>query len=127
MKAFMFTKFTAFILLLLLSVINGCTAKPAGIGSDDGASASENDQLQKNYEVDYPEAVKTSLNLLNSAEFPGGGEITDELKTTIEAVQKDGTHVAIDVVRIEDGLTRVAVRIGTGESSDRLTQQQILD
>ena len=80
MKAFMFTKFTAFILLLLLSVINGCTAKPAGIGSDDGASASENDQLQKNYEVDYPEAVKTSLNLLNSAEFPGGGEITDELK-----------------------------------------------
>ena len=54
-------------------------------------------------------------------------EIADELITTIKAVQKDGTHITIDVVRIEDGLTSVTINMGTEDFSDRQTPQQILD
>ena len=64
MKEYKFTKFTMFVLLPLLTVINGCAFSPAGVGPDGGALANENGQLQKTYEVDYHEAVKASLILL---------------------------------------------------------------
>jgi len=125
MKSNKFNKLAVFVLFQFLCGITGCAVGLVGIGAGVGALTYVNGQLQKTYEVDYHEAIQASIITLNSLKIPVTTKTSDELKTTIKATRPDETPVTIDIVRIEDDLTRIGVRTGTIGVWDKDVSQQI--
>jgi outer membrane protein OmpA-like peptidoglycan-associated protein len=79
----------------------------------------------KAYEFEYHDTVRASSDTLKDLRIPVTEEMSDELKTVINAQRFDGTPVTIEVVRIERNLTVVSVRTGAGVVPDKQVSTQI--
>jgi outer membrane protein OmpA-like peptidoglycan-associated protein len=79
----------------------------------------------KTYEFEYHDTVRASSDTLKDLRIPVTEEMSDELKTVINAQRFDGTPVTIEVVRIERNLTVVSVRTGAGVVPDKQVSTQI--
>ena len=100
-------------LLLIQSVVSGCSAVVLGIGVGAGAVAYTSGELSRTYEAEYHRAVGASMDTLHHLNFPAAEKIADELKTEIKANRPDGTPVIIEVERIRSHRTQISVRTGT--------------
>ena len=99
------------IIYLCFSIITGCTVLQG--------------KLIKNYESEYHDTVQASSDTLKNLKIPVIKEMSDELKTVMHAQRFDGTPVTIEIVRIEQDLTEVSVRTGTGVVPDVRVPTQI--
>lgn len=81
--------------------------------------------LTKSYESEYYNTVKASSDTLKKLEIPVTEELSDGLKTVINAKRFDGTPVTIEVVRVNQNLTEVLVRTGKGLVLDKRVSTQI--
>ena len=79
----------------------------------------------KTYESEYHDTVQASSDTLKNLKIPVTEEMSDELKTVINAQRFDGTPVIIEVVRIDRNLTEVSVRTGAGVVPDKRVSTQI--
>ena len=79
----------------------------------------------KTYKTEYHDTVQASSNTLKDLKIPVIEEMSDELKTVINAKRFDGSPVTIEVVRIDRNLTMVSVRAGAGAVPDKLVSTQI--
>ena len=69
--------------------------------------------------------VKATSDTLKDLKIPVNEELSDGLKTVINAKRFDGTPVTIEVVRIKQNLTEVSVRTGKGLVLDKRASTQI--
>ena len=116
------------LLLFLLSPLSfyGCAVAVLGVGAAGaGAAAYFNGKLTKTYESEYHDTVQASSSTLAGLKIPITETIADELKTEIRAIRTDGTPIAIDIIRIEQGLTKVSVRTGSVGIWDKRVSEQI--
>ena len=115
--------------LLLLSFFNlyGCAVAVIGIGAAGAAGAYSyfNGKLTKTYEAEYHDTVRASSDTLERLKIPISETIADELKTEIKAKRPDDTPVAIEVVRMDQDHTQVAVRTGSFGVWDKRVSEQI--
>ena len=81
--------------------------------------------LTKSYESEYHNTVKASSDTLKKLEIPVTQELSDGLKTVLNAKRFDGTPVTIEVVRVNQNLTEVLVRTGKGFVLDKRVSTQI--
>jgi outer membrane protein OmpA-like peptidoglycan-associated protein len=81
--------------------------------------------LTKSYESEYHNTVKASSDTLKKLKIPVTEELSDGLKTVINAKRFDGTPVTIEVVRVNQNLTEVLVRTGKGLVLDKRVSTQI--
>ena len=79
----------------------------------------------KTYESEYHDTVQASSDTLKNLKIPVTEEMSDELKTVINAQRFDGTPVTIEVVRIDRNLTEVSVSTGAGVVPDKRVSTQI--
>jgi len=116
------------VLLSLLCVFSlyGCAVAVIGIGAAGvGAAAYFNGKLTKTYESEYHETIQAGSATLENLKIPITETIKDELKTEINARRPDGTPIAIEIIRIEQGLTQVSVRTGSLGLWDKRVSEQI--
>jgi outer membrane protein OmpA-like peptidoglycan-associated protein len=115
--------------LFLLSSLGlyGCAVAVVGIGAAGAAGAFSyfNGRLTKTYESEYHETVRVSSDTLERLKIPIAEVTADELKTEIKAKRPDGTPVAIEVIRIDQNHTEVAVRTGSWGIWDKRVSEQI--
>ena len=76
------------------------------------------------YQLEYNDAVQASTDALESLEISVLDVEADELKTDILARRGDGTPVTVEVKRVDQNFTRVAV--GTGAGVDRYLSKDVL-
>jgi outer membrane protein OmpA-like peptidoglycan-associated protein len=81
--------------------------------------------MTKTYESEYHNTVQASSDTLKNLKIPVTEEMSDELKTIMNAKRFDGTPVSIEVVRINRNLTEVTVRTGNGMVPDKRVSTQI--
>ena len=81
--------------------------------------------LTKNYESEYHRTVKASSDTLKDLKIPVTEELSDGLKTVINAKRFDGTPVTIEVMRVKQNLTEVLVKTGKGFVLDKRVSTQI--
>jgi outer membrane protein OmpA-like peptidoglycan-associated protein len=114
-------------LLFILSSLTfyGCAVAVLGIGAAGAGAAYFNGKLTKTYESEYHDTVQASSSTLEDLKIPINETITDELKTEIKAKRTDGTPIAIEIIRIEQGLTQVSVRTGSLGIWDKRVSEQI--
>ena len=114
-------------LLFILSSLTfyGCAVAVLGIGAAGAGAAYFNGKLTKTYESEYHDTVQASSSTLEDLKIPITETITDELKTEIKAKRTDGTPIAIEIIRIEQGLTQVSVRTGSLGIWDKRISEQI--
>ena len=68
----------------------------------------------KTYQLEYHTAVQASADALKELEISILKSETDVLRTTILARRGNGTPVTVEVKRVDQNFTRVAVGTGTG-------------
>lgn len=68
----------------------------------------------KTYHSSYRDAVQASSDALKNLEIPILETISDELKTRLLARRPSGIPVTVEITRIDQNFTRVAVRTGAG-------------
>ena len=68
----------------------------------------------KTYQLEYQAAVQASADALNALDMYILNSETDELRTEILARRGDGTPVTVEVKRVDQNFTQVAVGTGTG-------------
>ncbi len=115
-------------LLFSLSPLSfyGCAVAVLGVGAAGaGAAAYFNGKLTITYESEYHDTVRASSSTLADLKIPITETIADELKTEIRAIRTDGTPIAIDIIRMEQGLTQVSVRTGSVGIWDKRVSEQI--
>jgi len=100
---------------LCFFTITGCVSLQDSIQSN----------LTKSYESEYHNTVKATSDTLKDLKIPVTEELSDGLKTIINAKRFDGTPVTIEVVRIKQNLTEVSVRTGKGLVLDKRASTQI--
>ena len=113
---------------LLISVflfMTGCAAALIGVGAGIGTAAYINGKLLKTYKSEYHKTVQASVTTLENLKIPIDEQTSDELKTSIKATRPDGTPVRVDIVRIEENLTEVGVRVGSIGLWDSKVSSQI--
>ena len=103
------------IVCLCFFVITGCVAIQDNIQGN----------LTKSYESEYHRTVKASSDTLKDLKIPVTEELSDGLKTVINAKRFDGTPVTIEVVRVKQNLTEVLVKTGKGFVLDKRVSTQI--
>jgi outer membrane protein OmpA-like peptidoglycan-associated protein len=103
------------IVCLCFFAITGCVAIQDNIQGN----------LTKSYESEYHRTVKASSDTLKHLKIPVTEELSDGLKTVINAKRFDGTPVTIEVVRVKQNLTEVLVRTGKGFVLDKRVSTQI--
>jgi outer membrane protein OmpA-like peptidoglycan-associated protein len=115
------------ILIFLISPLSfyGCALAVLGVGAAGaGAFAYFNGKLIKTYEASYKDTVRASSYTLEELKIPITQTFADELTTEIRAERPNGTPVVIEVVRIDDNYTQVAVRTGSlGVWEKRVSEQ----
>ena len=79
----------------------------------------------KTYHSDYRAAVQASSEALHNLDIPILKEVSDELKTEFLARRPNGTPVMVEVKRIDQNFTQVAVATGTGV--DRFLARDVSD
>lgn len=89
-----------------------------------GCAAIQN-QMVKTYEFDYHDTVQASSDTLKDLEIPVTQQMSDGLKTVINAKRFDGSPVMVEVVRINQDLTEVSVKTGKGLVPDERVSTQI--
>ena len=116
-----------FFLLFILSSLTlyGCAVAVLGIGAAGAGAAYFNGKLTKTYGSEYHDTVQASSSTLEDLKIPITETVTDELKTEIKAKRTDGTPIAIEIIRIEHGLTQVSVRTGSLGIWDKQVSEQI--
>lgn len=95
-----YIKRTGWIMCLLLFVGAGCADLPV--------------RTVKTYHSDYRAAVQASSDALQKLEFRILKEESDELNTTFLARRQNGTPVTVEVKRVDQNFTQVAVATGAG-------------
>ena len=103
------------IVCLCFFAITGCVAIQDNIQGN----------LTKSYESEYHRTVKASSDTLKDLKIPVTEELSDGLKTVINAKRFDGTPVTIEVVRVKQNLTEVLVKTGKGFVLDKRVSTQI--
>jgi hypothetical protein len=66
------------------------------------------------YHSEYRAAVQASSDALKNLEIPILEEVSDELKTQFLARRPSGIPVTVEVTRVDQNFTQVAVRTGAG-------------
>ena len=113
------------LLISVFLVVTGCAAALIGVGAGIGTVAYVNGKLLKTYKSEYHKTVQASVTTLENLRIPVNEQTSDELKTSIKATRPDGTPVTIDIVRIEENLTEVGVRVGSIGLLDYKVSSQI--
>jgi Protein of unknown function (DUF3568) len=88
-----------------------------------GGCAEIQGKLIKTYHSEYRAAVQASSEALENLEIPVLEEVSDELTTKFLARRPNGIPVTVEVTRVDQYFTRVAVR--TGDGIDRYTDKDI--
>jgi len=68
----------------------------------------------KTYHSDYHAAVRASSDALKNLEIPILEEVSDELTTQFLARRPSGIPVTVEITRVDQNFTQVAVRTGAG-------------
>ena len=118
-------KLTTLSISFSLFVTTGCAVALMGIGAGIGAFAYINGKLVKTYESEYHTTITASRETLEELKIPITEEIGDELNTIIRAKRPNETPISIEVERIEQNLTEVAVRSGAVGVWDRQVSMEI--
>ena len=107
------TQFAVVMICLMLSMGAGC--------------AELQGKSVKTYQLEYGAAVQASADALKELEIYILNSEQDELRTTLLARRGNGTPVTVEVKRIDQNFTRVAVGTGTGVGPylDRAVSTQI--
>ena len=79
----------------------------------------------KTYHSEYRAAVLASSDALQNLKIPVLKEVSDELKTEFLARRPNGTPVIVEVKRVDQNFTQVAVTIATGV--DRFLDRGVSD
>lgn len=77
----------------------------------------------KTYHSNYRAAVQASSDALQNLEIPILKTVSDELRTEMLARRPNGTPVMVEVKRIDQNFTQVAVATGTGV--DRFVDREV--
>ena len=125
MKLPSYHKFQTGLLISVFLFMTGCAAALIGVGAGIGTAAYINGKLLKTYKSEYHKTVQASVTTLENLKIPIDEQTSDELKTSIKATRPDGTPVRVDIVRIEENLTEVGVRVGSIGLWDSKVSSQI--
>ena len=118
-------KLAALLISFSLFATTGCAVALIGIGAGIGAFAYINGKLIKTYESEYHTTITASRETLEELKIPITEELGDELNTIIRAERPNGTPISIEVERIEQNLTEVAVRSGAVGVWDKEVSMEI--
>lgn len=118
-------KLAVLLSLACFFAIYGCAAAIIGVGAGIGTAAYMTGKSTKTYESGYHETIQASSDTLEKLKIPVSEKISDELKTVIKANRADGTPITLEVVSIEQNLTKVSVRTGAVGVWDRRVSTQV--
>jgi outer membrane protein OmpA-like peptidoglycan-associated protein len=120
-------KLIAYLSILGLFSVYGCTGAVIGAGAAAGAGTYSyfTGNMTKTYESEYHHTVEAVKSTLKKLEIPITDTIADGLKTEFKARRPDGTPVTIKIVLIDRQQTEVSVRTGTMGVWDRRVSEQI--
>jgi outer membrane protein OmpA-like peptidoglycan-associated protein len=120
-------KLAVLLALACFFVVYGCAVAIIGVGAGIGTAAYVTGKSTKTYESGYHKTIQASSDTLEKLKIPVSEKISDELKTVIKANRPDGTPITLEVVSIEQNLTKVSVRTGAVGVWDRRVSTQVQD
>lgn len=108
----MIRKFFTLLLLACFLITTGCGAIIAGTAAGVGVYSYFKGELKRSYPESYPKTVEICLDTLKELKISVEEKESDGIKTTINAVQTDGTLVTLQVINIAPRITEVSARSG---------------
>ena len=108
----MMRKFLTLVLLACFLITTGCGAIIAGAAAGLGVYSYYKGELKRSYPESYPKTVEICLEVLQELKISVEGKESDGIKTTITAVQTDGTPLTLIVDNIAPRITEVSARSG---------------